>query len=81
LFSLLVPVPVEIVEGETNEWVKGSTVLVNKVDEHVAEEGLLLVVEYVAVVLYQLVQRIALKSGDIMKIKANTSSTRTTKSK
>ncbi len=81
MFSLLVPVPVEIVKGETDEWVKGSTVLVNKVDEHVAEEGLLLVVEYVAVVLYQLVQRIALKSGDIMKIKANTSSTRTTKSK
>ena len=81
MFSLLVPVPVEIVKGETDEWVKGSTVLVNKVDEHVAEEGLLLVVEYVAVVLYQLVQRIALKSGDIMKIKANTSATRTTKSK
>ena len=81
MFSLLVPVPVEIVKGETDEWVEGSTVLVNKVDEHVAEEGLLLVVEYVAVVLYQLVQRIALKSGDIMKIKANTSATRTTKSK
>ena len=81
MFSLLVPVPVEIVKGETDEWVKGSTVLVNKVDEHVAEEGLLLVVEYVAVVLYQLVQRIALKSGDIVKIKANTSATRTTKSK